>query len=160
MIIVGIFATLSSLALGFQNVCISELEYLFKHKNNLTRNEVVYYISIATSGLNFGAILGILFYKKMTTHFRTHTSLLITDVVSVISVLVMLTELAPFRIGLARFFFGIASGLSASILPVYLNSISPICIRGKIGTINQFMIGLGMIFAYLLNFILIQDQRD
>jgi MFS family permease len=69
----------------------------------------------------------------------------------------MLYSLDPIRIGIARFFFGIASGLSASVLPIYLNSISPIQIRGKIGTINQIMIGLGMIFAYLINFILVQD---
>jgi MFS family permease len=72
----------------------------------------------------------------------------------------MLYSLDPVRIGVARFLFGIASGLSSSVLPVYLNSISPIQIRGKIGTINQVMIGLGMIFAYLINFILIQDIRD
>jgi MFS family permease len=133
---------------------------LFKHQNNFNKSELVYYISFATSGLNFGAILGILLYTKVIKYFRTRESLLLTDFISIISVLIMLYSLNPIRIGIARFFFGIASGLSASILPVYLNSISPTQIRGKIGTINQIMIGLGMIFAYLINFILVQDIRD
>ena len=45
-------------------------------------------------------------------------------------------------------------GLSTSIIPVYLNSISPTSISGRIGTFNQLNIVIGIMFSYLMGYII------
>lgn len=55
---------------------------------------------------------------------------------------------------------GIVIGILASIIPLYLNSISPLSISGKICSLNQILTCLGVTAAYLLGFIIIDDQED
>lgn len=50
-------------------------------------------------------------------------------------------------------------GLSTSIIPVYLNSISPTAISGKIGSYNQLNIVVGIMVAYLVGYI-IDEEGD
>jgi MFS family permease len=48
----------------------------------------------------------------------------------------------------------------SSILPLYLNSIAPLSISGKIGSMNQVLTCLGVITAYALGFIITEDKND
>lgn len=60
----------------------------------------------------------------------------------------------------SRLILGIIIGLQASILPLYLNSIAPVSISGKMGSLNQLLTCYGVIFAYALGFIIDQDKDD
>lgn len=60
----------------------------------------------------------------------------------------------------SRLILGIMAGIQASILPLYLNSIAPVSISGKIGSMNQLLTCYGVIFAYCLGFMIDQDDKD
>lgn len=60
----------------------------------------------------------------------------------------------------SRLILGIIIGLQASILPLYLNSIAPVSISGKMGSMNQLLTCYGVILAYALGFIIDQDKDD
>ena len=60
----------------------------------------------------------------------------------------------------SRLILGIVNGLQASILPLYLNSLSPVSVSGKMGSMNQLLTCYGVIFAYALGFIIDQDDKD
>lgn len=60
----------------------------------------------------------------------------------------------------SRLILGIIIGIQASILPLYLNSIAPVSISGKIGSMNQLLTCYGVLFAYGLGFIIEQDKDD
>jgi MFS transporter, SP family, galactose:H+ symporter len=51
----------------------------------------------------------------------------------------------------ARIVLGLAVGAASATVPVYLGEIAPATIRGRILTLNQLMITIGIMVAYLVN---------
>ena len=51
-------------------------------------------------------------------------------------------------------------GISATIIPGYLNSIAPKEITGKLGAFNQVFQTLGVLAAYSLGFMVSEDAAD
>ncbi|MFF9472072.1 sugar porter family MFS transporter [Streptomyces roseolus] len=51
----------------------------------------------------------------------------------------------------ARIVLGLAVGTASALVPVYLSEISPTRIRGRLLTMNQLMITVGILVAYLVN---------
>jgi len=60
----------------------------------------------------------------------------------------------------SRLVLGIVVGIQASILPLYLNSLAPVSVSGKIGSMNQLLTCYGVITAYSLGFLIGQDKED
>ena len=60
----------------------------------------------------------------------------------------------------SRLVLGIVVGIQASILPLYLNSLAPVSVSGKIGSMNQLLTCYGVITAYSLGFLIGQDKDD
>ncbi|MET9776966.1 sugar porter family MFS transporter [Streptomyces sp. NPDC006367] len=66
------------------------------------------------------------------------------------------TALAVFATGYAmllagRVVLGLAVGVASALVPVYLSEISPKQVRGQLLTLNQLMITVGILVAYLVN---------
>jgi hypothetical protein len=55
---------------------------------------------------------------------------------------------------ITRFIFGIFCGISSSIIPPYLTSISPLNMVGIIGALSQLLITIGISAAYAMDFFL------
>ncbi|MCA1217603.1 sugar porter family MFS transporter [Streptomyces sp. 8L] len=51
----------------------------------------------------------------------------------------------------ARIVLGLAVGTVSALVPVYLSEISPTAVRGRLLTMNQLMITVGILVAYLVN---------
>src|SRR3954470_8446234 len=54
----------------------------------------------------------------------------------------------------ARFVLGLAVGCAALVVPMYLSEIAPTEIRGAISSLNQLMIVVGILLAFVVNAIL------
>ena len=54
----------------------------------------------------------------------------------------------------ARFVLGLAVGSAALVVPLYLSEIAPTEIRGAIASLNQMMIVVGILAAFIVNAIL------
>ncbi|SPO24832.1 related to VPS73 - protein involved in vacuolar protein sorting [Ustilago trichophora] len=50
-------------------------------------------------------------------------------------------------LGTGRFIQGIGSGIGVVIVPIFINEISPIALKGSIGVLNQFSIVMGIFIA-------------
>lgn len=59
---------------------------------------------------------------------------------------------------LFRFVLGIAVGAAALIVPLYLSEVAPTEIRGAISSLNQLMITVGILVAYLINALLAESE--
>ena len=55
---------------------------------------------------------------------------------------------------MARFIIGLAVGSAALVVPLYLSEIAPTEIRGAIASLNQMMIVVGILVAFIVNAIL------
>jgi SP family facilitated glucose transporter-like MFS transporter 1 len=49
-----------------------------------------------------------------------------------------------------RFFIGFTSGLASSLVPMYLTEVSPINLRGTLGSINQLLVTIGILVSQVL----------
>ncbi len=58
----------------------------------------------------------------------------------------------PLCLFISRFLFGLSGGMTSSIVPLYLNEISPINLRGQTGVLHQLMLTLGILVAQVLGF--------
>mmetsp|Transcript_21556 Transcript_21556/g.53291 ORF Transcript_21556/g.53291 Transcript_21556/m.53291 type:complete len:645 (+) Transcript_21556:83-2017(+) len=65
-----------------------------------------------------------------------------------------LQTIAPdmYTIIIARFIIGFASGYSSVLVPIYLGELAPPTLRGLLGTLTQFALVIGILFADLLAF--------
>ena len=65
-----------------------------------------------------------------------------------------LQTIAPdmFTIIISRFIIGFASGYSSVLVPIYLGELAPPTLRGMLGTLTQFALVIGILFADLFAF--------
>lgn len=60
---------------------------------------------------------------------------------------------------ITRLVLGLAVGAASATVPAYLGEISPAKIRGRILTLDQLMITIGIMFSYLTNLIFFRDRE-
>jgi MFS family permease len=84
--------------------------------------------------------------------------LLLIDTIGILVILLQMVELSFLYLALGRLLLGVVLGLSTSIVPVFLNSISPPMISGKIGSLNQLFQVSGVTFAFLAGYLI--DDED
>ena len=80
--------------------------------------------------------------------------LAIVDFVGVVAIGVEMVQLEFYVIAAARLVLGFVIGISTAIIPVYISSISPPTMLGKLGTYNQLLQCSGVVLAYILGSIL------
>ena len=55
---------------------------------------------------------------------------------------------------------GFVIGIQASVIPLYLNSMAPVSISGKVCSLNQFLTSCGVICSYIIGYFLVDDVSD
>src|SRR4051794_17957830 len=104
--------------------------------------------------LLLGAMVGAAFAGRLSDHFGRRW--LIIGAGMIFTVGALLAALAP-TVGVliaARFILGLAVGSAALVVPLYLSEIAPTEIRGAISSLNQLMIVVGILAAFIVNAIL------
>lgn len=80
--------------------------------------------------------------------------MILVDVMMVVAVIAQAVSLDLHVMYFTRFIFGYFCGVSSTVIPPYLTSISPLNMTGFIGSFNQLGITVGISVAYALNFFL------
>jgi sugar porter (SP) family MFS transporter len=106
------------------------------------------------AALLLGAMIGAACAGRLSDRFGRR-NLIITAAI-IFTVGALLAALAP-SVGVliaARFILGLAVGSAALVVPLYLSEIAPTEIRGAIASLNQMMIVIGILAAFIVNAIL------
>jgi len=108
----------------------------------------------AFSSLLFGCALGCFIAGRLADRFGRKILLIVVAVLFAVTSLA--TALAPdfTTFIIARFMAGLAVGGVSLLSPMYLAEVSPPAIRGRMGTLYQLSIVIGIIISFGLNYLL------
>jgi MFS family permease len=102
-----------------------------------------------------GGMLGAIFSKYVLDGFGRKKGLLFHQVFTVAGAVLSILAFyfrSPGCILASRFFYGVQGGMSCSLVPTYLNEISPANLRGQTGLVHQIFINVGILTAQLVGF--------
>ena len=95
-----------------------------------------------------GSLLG---PKVIGAYYGRRATLLINNVFLVLSSILIAFAPQWWYQAIGRIFVGIVAGVSTAVVPTYFSEISPIAIRGAIGTMHQLGITVGILVSQALS---------
>ncbi|HMR18897.1 MAG TPA: sugar porter family MFS transporter [Sphingobacterium sp.] len=135
---------------GFDTAVISGGEKDIQHLWNLSSYEHGLTMSIALIGTVLGALIGGIPSDRLG---RKNTLYLVAGLYLVSSLATALAQSwVPFMV--FRFLGGLGVGISSVVGPIYISELAPPQKRGKLVGMFQFNIVLGIVSAYLSNYLL------
>ncbi len=160
---IGIVAALAGFLFGFDTGIISGAQEFIFHTFNIpdTADKAVaalkgFIVASVPLGALFGAMVSGIFADKL----GRRNSLLFTSLLFVGGALV--TAFAPniHMVIFGRLLMGFAIGISAMVAPMYLSEISPPFLRGTLVTLFQLAITIGLVAAFLANYVCAHSVLD
>lgn len=154
----AVVAAIGGLIFGFDTAVISGANSALKKQFDLDNGGLGLTVAIATVGTILGALIG----GRLADRYGRKNLLFAIGILYVMGSLG--TALAPTHAFLMAFRFlgGIGVGLSSVCAPIYTAEIAPARIRGRLVGLVQFNIVLGILLAYLSNYIIqmiITDEK-
>ena len=153
--------TMGSFAFGYSLVLTTILASSIDHtiSSSADNSNKDLYLSFCTTSLPVGALLGSLLYSKILAALKSENkTMIICDYCLIGLYFLQLISLHPLYMSVLRFLVGFVVGISGTIIPMYLKSIAPLEISGKVGCFNQLLITVGIAVAYAMGFLI--DNKD
>lgn len=112
-------------------------------------------IGLTTSGSLYGALIGSVLAFNIADFFGRRRELILAALLYLVGALV--TAVAPSFIVMVigRFVFGVGIGLSMHAAPMYIAETAPTQIRGRLISLKEFFIVLGMVVGYTVGSLLV-----
>ncbi|MDQ2076345.1 sugar porter family MFS transporter [Marinimicrobium sp. ABcell2] len=146
----AITVALGGFLFGFDTAVISGAEQAIQREWGLSNALVGQMVAMAL----YGTVIGALFGGIPCDRYGRKTTLIGIAILYLVSAVG--SALAPDAIWLMvfRFIGGLAVGASSVAAPVYISEIAPTHLRGRLTAIFQFNIVLGILIAYVSNYLI------
>jgi sugar porter (SP) family MFS transporter len=105
--------------------------------------------------LTIGCLIGALFTGNFTEKYGRKKVMLVTSVLYIISALGCAFAGSSSVLIIFRVLSGLAVGATSVVGPMYISEISPAHSRGRLVSMNQFAITIGIVLAYIFDYFLI-----
>lgn len=112
-----------------------------------------------TSAIVAGALVGCLGTGPISDRLGRRKATMLVGFVFVIGSLMSAFTPSVAVLILARFILGLATGSASQIIPVYIAEVTPPRYRGRMVVMFQFMVVLGICFAYFWGYLLGHEWR-
>lgn len=143
--IVAAVAATGGLLFGFDTGVISGAIPFFQQDFQLSNSMVE---NITTAGLA-GAVIGAMFTGRLSDIFGRKKTILAAAIIFIIGAAWSGWAPNPVLLIIARLFIGLAIGISSFSVPLYIAEISPSHIRGRLVSLFQLLITIGILVSYL-----------
>lgn len=156
--LITIISAISGFLFGYDEGIIAGSLHLLIKEFSMSQTT----IGLMTSALPFGAIfgslsIGVLLSGQLSRTIGRRPLLLIVALFYIIGGIGIALAPNVFIISLSRMLLGIAIGVSAIVTPLYISETAPTSIRGKLVTVYQLAITIGILLSYFINYILVLD---
>lgn len=145
-----LFGALGGLLFGYDTGVIAGALLFIKNEFHLSPALEGWVVSV----LLLGAMLGAATSGQVSNRIGHRRLLIIAGWMFAAGALVAAFAPSPAILVLARFVLGLAVGTASVQVPLYLSEMAPTRIRGRVSSLNQVMIALGIFVAYLISFLL------
>lgn len=148
ILFISFVAALAGFLFGFDTAVISGTIELVKVQFELSDSGVGWFVSSAL----LGAVSGVLFSGYLSDNYGRRFMLIASGFLFLISSMgcafsTSFTELVIFRL-----IGGVAFGIASMVAPLYISEIAPANQRGKLVSVYQLAITVGILLAYFSNF--------
>lgn len=147
----AVVAALGGLLFGFDTVVISgadqQLQALWKTSN-------IFHGTVVMSTALWGTVLGAIFGGYPTDALGRKKTLFWIGILYFVSAVGSALAWDPYSFAIFRFIGGLGIGISTVAAPAYISEIAPAAQRGKLVALYQFNIVLGILLAFVSNFLL------
>ncbi|KAB8072996.1 general substrate transporter [Aspergillus leporis] len=140
------FASLGSFLFGYDSGVISSTLVQTDFQNRFNSPS-----DAATGGIvasyNGGAIIGSVIVSYISDPWGRRTAIFIGGILATLGAALQAGATTVAMLIAGRVIAGMAVGLMSSVIPVYCSEVSPPRIRGVLGSMQQWMIGMGFVVA-------------
>ncbi|MCX6902213.1 MAG: sugar porter family MFS transporter [Verrucomicrobia bacterium] len=150
---VSLVAALGGLMFGYDWVVIGGAELFYEKYFKLS---TAFQIGWAMSSALVGALVGALFAGGLSDKYGRKPLLLFSGFLFVATSIG--TGLAPSYLVFitSRLLGGVAIGIASNLSPLYIAELAPAAMRGKLVSMNQLTIALGVVAAQMVNWLIAQ----
>jgi sugar porter (SP) family MFS transporter len=148
--LISLVAALGGLLFGFDIAIINGALVFLKTEFALTDFQT----EIAASSLLLGCVIGTSFAGALSDRLGRRKMLLAAAAVFAFSAVAAALPRDLFQFALARLIGGLAIGVASMLSPLYIAEVSPAAIRGRLVTMNQLAIVIGILAAYFVSWLL------
>jgi SP family galactose:H+ symporter-like MFS transporter len=143
----GLVIVLGSFLFGYDTGVVSGALLFIKQDFGLDSFQQSSVVSV----LLLGAIVGALFTGRVADRVGRRATLGTLALVFIVGIALAALASGYVMLMLGRVVMGLGVGGVSSIVPTYLSEISPAQIRGRMLTLNQLLITVGLLVAYVVN---------
>jgi MFS family permease len=147
----SITAAMAGFLFGFDTVVISGAD---KQLQALWGTSDAYHGIVVMTMALWGTVVGAIFGGIPTNRLGRKTTLIWIGILYVISALGSAFANDPVTFAIFRFLGGVGVGVSTIAAPTYVSEIAPAKDRGRLVSLYQFNIVLGILIAFLSNYLL------
>lgn len=144
----------SSLQFGYGTGVMNNTESVIRayFENELNQEYTLLQWSFTVSSYGIGGLIGALLGPKVFGRFcGRRTTLLINNCFLLSSSYMIVVAPVWWYQAVGRVLVGIVAGIATAVVPTYLSEISPVAIRGGIGTTHQLGITVGILLSQALS---------
>jgi SP family arabinose:H+ symporter-like MFS transporter len=156
VVLIAVSAAISGLLFGYDTAVINGALVYLRIDFNLSPFATEQVASVLLWGCAVGAALA----GFMSDRYGRRVVLFIAGILFCISALGAAFPTQLWQLLVARALGGLAIGSASLIAPLYIAEIAPAHARGKLVTLNQMAIVIGMLVAFMSNYALAQLPRD
>lgn len=144
-----VVSAMGGLLFGYDWVVIGGAKIFYEEFFAIADNQ--WLVGLATSIALAGCMIGALTCGALADKYGRKPLLILAAFIFVVSSIGTgaFNEFTPFLI--ARFIGGIAIGIASGLSPMYIAEVAPSSVRGKLVTVNQLTIVIGILAAQIVN---------